>query len=67
MYDNIDEFINHFYTIYDQRKLRREMGLKGYRYVKEYFSWDVVMDKIKEELEKIVRCGTRGLAPLSIL
>jgi glycosyltransferase involved in cell wall biosynthesis len=54
-YDNIDEFIRHFYTIYDQRKLRREMGLKGYRYVKEYFSWDVVMDKIKKELGKIVQ------------
>jgi glycosyltransferase involved in cell wall biosynthesis len=54
-YDNIDEFIRHFYTIFDQRKLRREMGLKGYNYVKEYFSWDVVIDKIKEELEKIVQ------------
>lgn len=54
-YDNIDEFIHHFYTIYDQRKLRIEMGLKGYNYVKEYFSWDVVIDKIKEYLEKIVR------------
>jgi glycosyltransferase involved in cell wall biosynthesis len=54
-YDNIDEFIHHFYTIYDQRKLRIEMGLKGYNYVKEYFSWDVVIDKIKEELAKIVQ------------
>jgi glycosyltransferase involved in cell wall biosynthesis len=57
-YDNIDEFIHHFYTIYDRRKLRMEMGLKGYNYVKEYFSWDVVIDKIKEYLEKIVQQGT---------
>jgi glycosyltransferase involved in cell wall biosynthesis len=57
-YDNIDEFIHHFYTIYDQRKLRIEMGLKGYNYVKEYFSWDVVIDKIKDELAKIVQQGT---------
>ena len=34
------------------------MGLKGCNYVKEYFSWDVVMDKIKEELAKIVQQGT---------
>jgi glycosyltransferase involved in cell wall biosynthesis len=54
-YDNIDEFIRHFYTIYDQRKLRREMGLKGYNYVKEYFSWDVVIDKIRKELKKVTR------------
>jgi len=54
-YDNIDEFIRHFYTIYDQRRLRREMGLKGYRYVKEYFSWDVVMEKIKKELENVIK------------
>jgi len=55
MYDNIDEFIRHFYTIYDQRKLRREMGLKGYNYVKEHFSWDVVIDKIRKELKKVTR------------
>lgn len=58
-YDNIDEFIRYFYTIYDRRKLRRELGLKGYHYVKEYFSWDVVMDKIKEELEKIVQVRSK--------
>ncbi|MGD2087974.1 MAG: glycosyltransferase family 4 protein [Candidatus Aminicenantes bacterium] len=54
-YDNIDEFIRHFYTIYDQRRLRREMGLKGYHYVKEYFSWDVVIENIKNELENVIK------------
>ncbi len=36
------------------------MGLKGYNYVKEYFSWDVVIDKIKEELAKVLEKTTEG-------
>ncbi|UCH95569.1 MAG: glycosyltransferase family 4 protein [Candidatus Aminicenantes bacterium] len=54
-YDNIDEFIRHFYTLYDQRKIRKQMGLKGYHYVKEYFSWEVVIENIKKELENVIK------------
>lgn len=54
-YDNADEFIQHFYTLYDDRKLRKQMGNKGYDYVKKYFSWDVVIKKIKEELDKLIK------------
>lgn len=54
-YDNIDQLLQHFYALYDNRKMRKEMGLKGYGYVKTYYSWDVVMDKIKKELKSIVQ------------
>jgi glycosyltransferase involved in cell wall biosynthesis len=53
-YDSIDELLNRFYELYDNRKMRKEMGLKGYVYVKSCYSWDVVMDRIKKELTGIV-------------
>lgn len=54
-YDNIDQLLQGFYVLYDNRKMRKEMGLKGYGYVKTYYSWDVVMDKIKKEIKSIVQ------------
>jgi glycosyltransferase involved in cell wall biosynthesis len=57
-YDGIDQFIHHFYTLYDKRQLRKEMGLKGYRYVRENFSWEVVIEKIKKELAAVIRQST---------
>jgi glycosyltransferase involved in cell wall biosynthesis len=53
-YDNVDEFIRHFYELYDKRKKTKTMGLKGYEYVKKYYSWDVVMEKIKNQLKTMV-------------
>lgn len=53
-YDNVDEFAHHFYTLYDKRKTKKEMGANGCRYVKQYFSWDVVMDRIKKALQRLV-------------
>jgi glycosyltransferase involved in cell wall biosynthesis len=53
VYDNPEEFIHHFYTLYDQRKLRKEMGQKGYDYVRQYYSWDVVIAEIKKGLADI--------------
>lgn len=56
-YDNVDEFVQHFYRIYDKRKTAKIMGLKGYDYVKKYYSWDVVMEKIKNNLKTIIASG----------
>jgi len=53
-YENVEEFIHHFNSIYDKQRTAKEMGLKGYNYVKTYYSWEVVIDKIKKELERIV-------------
>jgi glycosyltransferase involved in cell wall biosynthesis len=52
-FDNIDEFIRNFYFIYDNRKKSKVMGAKGFRYVSEYYSWQVVIEKIKNVLQKM--------------
>lgn len=53
-YENPDQLIENFRTLYDNRKMRKQMGKKGYDYVKNYFSWDTVIKKIKAELERLV-------------
>jgi glycosyltransferase involved in cell wall biosynthesis len=53
-YENVDEFINHFYTIYDKRKTRKQMGAKGYDYVKTYYSWDAVTSKTTKQLKTLL-------------
>ncbi|MCU0286610.1 MAG: glycosyltransferase family 4 protein [Acidobacteria bacterium] len=49
-YANVNEFVNHVYNLYDQKETAKAMGIKGYQYVEKYYSWDVVMDKIKKNL-----------------
>ena len=53
-YENVDEFIRHFYTIYDKRKIRKEMGVKGYDYVRTYYSWDAVMSILQRQIRAII-------------
>lgn len=53
-YDNVDELLRHFYTLYDQRKLRQQMGRLGLAYVSRYYAWDVVIATIKKELTQLV-------------
>ncbi|MFC2155739.1 glycosyltransferase family 4 protein [Acidobacteriota bacterium] len=52
-FENIDEFKQHFHTLYDNRKKSKKMGIKGFRYVEAYYAWEVVIDKIKDVLSKI--------------
>ena len=52
-YGNEGDFMRQCKTIYDNRKLRREMGIKGYHYVKDYFSWDVVTEKIQTVMRQL--------------
>lgn len=53
-YENPGELAEHFYTLYDKRKKARVMGSKGYDYVQKYYSWEVVMDKIKTKLRALL-------------
>jgi len=60
-YDNIDDFIRYFDTLYTDRKKRLEMGHKGFEYVDSFFSWDLVIENIKRQLNIIVNANdTRG-------
>lgn len=53
-YDSVESLEHHFYTLYDNRKRRKQMGLKGYTYVNTYFSWDVVINEIKTGLTELL-------------
>ncbi|MCP4156735.1 MAG: glycosyltransferase, partial [bacterium] len=52
-YDNKEEFIQQFKTLYEKRKSTKIMGIKGYRYVNEYYSKEAVAENIKNHLENI--------------
>ncbi len=54
-FENVDEFARHFYDLYDHRQTNRDLGRLGYDYVKKYFSWDKVIEKIKEILQELVK------------
>ncbi len=49
-YDNVQEFLHHFYTLYDHRKLRQHMGRQGFLYVSQHYAWDIVIATIKKQL-----------------
>jgi len=49
-YDNVNEFIDHFYRLYDDKKMRKQMGRNGYNYVEKFYTWDVVMDTVKKNV-----------------
>ncbi len=53
-FGDVAEFAHHFYSIYDRKKTRKEMGVKGYQYVKQYYSWEVVIDRIKKALQRMI-------------
>lgn len=46
-YENTDELMDHCHTLYDNRKLRYQMGINGYHYVQTYYSWDMMIQKVK--------------------
>jgi glycosyltransferase involved in cell wall biosynthesis len=53
-YENADEFVEQCLKIYENQALRNDLGLKGYQYLHRYFSWNRVMDKIKEGIHSLV-------------
>lgn len=53
-YDNEQEFIDCFLQIYDHPVLRKRLGEKGYRYLTKYYSWEVVIKKIREGIERLI-------------
>ena len=53
-YEDPNDLIRKFFTLYDNRNIRNQIGIKGYNYVKTYFSWDVVLENIKKHLKELV-------------
>lgn len=54
VFHDSESFCRHFYTLYDNRTMRLSMGQKGYHYVTEKYSWDVVMEKIMGILSQLI-------------
>lgn len=54
-YENAEQLVENFRILYDHRKIRKDMGLKGFKYVKNFFSWPVIIDKLKNELNRLVQ------------
>lgn len=53
-YDGENEFIDRFLQIYDHPLFRNRLGENGYRYLKKYYSWDVVMKEIRRGIEQFI-------------
>ena len=47
-YESVNEFVDQLKTVYHRPGLRKRLGEKGYDYLIKYYSWDVVMEKIKK-------------------
>lgn len=54
-----DELVSSFREIFNSRRKRSEMGKAGYDYVRQYFSWDIVMEKITGQIREVLS-GTSG-------
>ena len=53
-YNDENELVEGFRKIYHNRLLRKRMGEAGYAYVREYFSWDKVIDRIETVIRETV-------------
>lgn len=53
-YENEEQFIKNFEKMYNNKKLRREMGDNGYKYLISNFEWHIVINKIENALKKLV-------------
>lgn len=47
-----DDFVDNLGKLIKNRALREKMGKEGNKYVKEFYSWDIVMDKISDQIKK---------------
>jgi glycosyltransferase involved in cell wall biosynthesis len=59
-YHDVNDLVECFCRLYEDKKGRRDMGLKGYYYVKTHFSWENVVGKIRNQIEKIVGASRAG-------
>ena len=62
-YEDENELVEGFRKIYHNRLLRKRMGEAGFAYVRQYFSWDKVIDRI----ETVIRETAARLLDLSAI
>lgn len=56
-YGDEEEFLAGFRRLYRRPGLRRKMGGQGLEYVRKYYSWDAVMEEIKQGIAEILETG----------
>lgn len=56
-FNNVEEFLNGFYELYKKKGKRERMGKSGFEYVKKYYSWDVVIEKISRQIKTLIDNG----------
>lgn len=56
-YSNYDEFEAALNLILSDERLRRSLGNNGLRYVRDNYSWTVVVEKYEKMLENVIREG----------
>lgn len=54
-YSDEGDFVESCLTLYDNRSKNHDMGKKGHQYVRQYFSWEVVMTIIRDQIRELVR------------
>ena len=53
-FHNVEEFLSGFYELYKKKGKRDRMGKNGFEYVKKYYSWDIVIEKISRQIRKLI-------------
>ncbi|MEN8153029.1 MAG: glycosyltransferase family 4 protein [Acidobacteriota bacterium] len=54
-YENKEQFIDNFYKLSRETGKSKIKGQKGFQYVKKYFSWEIVIGKIKNEINFLMK------------
>ncbi|MEN8154165.1 MAG: glycosyltransferase family 4 protein [Acidobacteriota bacterium] len=54
-FNNAEQFIENFNKIYKNKLTGERMGKAGYDYVKEFYSWDIVIKKISDQIREILK------------
>ncbi len=54
-FNNVEQFIENFNKIYKNKLTRVRMGIAGYDYVKKFYSWDIVINRISDQIRKTLK------------
>jgi len=56
-YSNENEFVSGVEKLLKSRKLRKKMGNDGYQYLISNFTWEIVVNKIKDSIKSLINKG----------
>ena len=56
-FSNVEEFIKNFNVLYRNKIKSERMGKRGFDYVNEFYSWDIVIKKISNQIRELLDLG----------